>query len=98
MTTNETNIREIRYHSSHSKALGAAGGAAGGGAAATGGAGGAFKFTAARKGESRHHPAHLLAFTLRARNFSGGVKNQFFKLMITLSAMIFIDWHFTTLL
>ncbi len=74
---------------------GATGGTAGGGAATTGGTGGALKFSSARKGEGGHHPAHLLAFTFGADDLFRGVENQFFKLVITSAAMIFIDRHLT---
>ncbi|GEM_PF-3648016 len=40
---------------------------------------------------------HLLAFAFRASDFFGGVENQFFKLVITLIAMVFIDWHLLSL-
>ena len=71
----------------------ATGGTAGGGAATAGGTGGALKLSSARKSERGHHPAHFLAFTFRADDLLRGVENQFFKLVMTSTTMIFIDRH-----
>jgi len=46
----------------------AAGGTTTGGTTAAGGTGGALKLSSARKGEGRHHPAHLLAVTFGAED------------------------------
>jgi hypothetical protein len=73
--------------------IGATGGTIAGGTTAAGGTGGALKLSSARKREGGHHPAHLLAFTFRADDLLRGVENQFFKLVITSAAMIFIDRH-----
>src|SRR4030043_857347 len=96
MISNKTNIRQILCHSSHSSILiRATGGTAGGGPATTGGTGGALKFPSARKGEGGHHPAHFLVFAFRADDLLRGVENQFFKLVMTSTTMIFIDRHLT---
>jgi len=77
---------------------GATGGTAGGGAVTTGGTGGALKLSSARKSERGHHTAHFLVFTFRADDLFRGVENQFFKLVMASTTMIFIDRHLTDLL
>ncbi len=56
--------------------------------------GSAFELPTAGKGKSRHHPVHLLTFAFRADNLLRSIENQFFKFVVALIAMIFINRHF----
>ncbi len=75
MSTNNSNIREIRCHSCDSSILFVAGGATGGGAAAAGGGTrSTFKLASDGKGKGRHHPLNFLALAFGAGNLFGCVQ------------------------
>jgi hypothetical protein len=77
----------------YSMLFGATGGATGGCAASAGGACSAFELAAAGEGKSRHDPADLLALALRTIDLFGRIEDQFFKIIIALVAVIFINGH-----
>ena len=89
------NILNISSFTQHSitPLFGTTGWTAGGRAATTRWGCSALELSSAGESKSWHHTADFLAFTFGTYNLFRGIQDQFFKFMLTLTAMIFIDGH-----
>ena len=89
---NTLNITPFTQHS-NTPSFWTTGGAACCSTAATGWGCGALELSPAGESKSWHHPVDLFAFTLGTYDLFRRIEDQFFKFMLTLTAMIFIDGH-----
>ena len=81
-------IRKIREN-----LFGATGGAARGCAGPAGCTRRALELPATRKSKRRHHAANFFAFTIGTYDLLRRFKDNLFKFMLTLIAVVFIDRH-----